>query len=316
MGLVAGALGLLGVTPELGAQEGALFLLFPFGAKAVGLGEAVSADTTMGVEGVWWNAAALARMSSKEVSLHHSQTLLARSEMLTVAVPSKVIGTLALGAYIVDYGDQQATDDQNQPIGVITNRNYLFSLSYGTPVGKQLGIGVTYKFLMLRRVCSGACGNAAVIAGSSSAIDIGGQYTLPIAFPLSVGFSIRNMGPKLQVKDQAQADPLPKTLQMGVMSRLPITRLKEAGASLDVSADILSANALDGTNVGVGAAVGYLDQYFFRAGYKKQKGEGSGPSIGLGFQRGAFGFDLSRRFDALSEQSGETPTYITLRARF
>ena len=236
--------------------------------------------------------------------------------MLTVAVPSKVIGTLALGAYIVDYGDQQATGENGEPIGVITDRNYLLALSYGTPVGKRLGVGVTYKFLTMRRVCSGACGNTAAISGSSSAIDIGAQYALPTSLPVSLGFSIRNLGPKLQVKDQAQADPLPKAVQMGVMTRLPIAQLKEAGGSIDVSFDVLSADALNGTNVGLGVSAGYQDQYFFRAGYKKQSGEGSGPSIGLGFQRGAFGFDLSRRFDQLSEQFGEPPTYITLRARF
>ena len=95
----------------LRAQNGALFLLVPFGARAVGRGESVSADTTLGAEGLWWNAAALSRLPSKEVAFHHSQTIIANSEMLTVAVPSKVIGTLAFGAYIVDYGDQQATDN-------------------------------------------------------------------------------------------------------------------------------------------------------------------------------------------------------------
>jgi len=314
--LVGFAFALFGATPALEAQSGALFLLVPFGARAVGMGEAVSADTTLGTEGLWWNAAALSRLPEKEVAIHHSKTLIATSEMLTIAAPSKVIGTLAFGAYIVDYGDQQATDNQGQAIGVITNRNYLLALSYGTPVGKRLGVGVTYKFLMLRRVCSGACGNTAVISGSSSALDVGAQYALPTPFPMSLGVTVRNMGPKLQVKDQAQADPLPKVLQMGAMGRLPITRLKEAGASVDVSLDLLSSDALNGTNVGVGIVAGYMDQYFLRGGYKKQAGEGSGPSIGLGFQRGAFGFDLSRRFDALSQELGEPPTYITLRARF
>lgn len=314
--VVSCVLALLGASTALEAQSGALFLLVPFGARAVGLGEAVSADTTLGSEGIWWNAAALARLPSKEVALHHSKTLIATSEMLTVAIPSKVIGTIAFAGYAVDYGDQQATDAQGQPIGVITNRNYLLSLSYGTPVGKRLGIGVTYKFIMLRRVCSGACGNTAVLSGSTSAFDAGAQYALPTPFPVSLGFSIRNLGPKLQVKDQAQADPLPSVVQLGVMSRLPLAKLKAAGGSLDLSADVLSAEALNGTNVGLGASLGYLDQYFLRVGYKKQTGEGSGPSFGFGLQRGAFGIDLSRRFDQLSEQLGETPTYITLRARF
>jgi hypothetical protein len=315
--LVGFAFALLSAAPALDAQEqGALFLLYPFGSRAVAMGEAIIADTTLGTEGLWWNVAALSRLPEKELALHHSQALVGRSEMLTFAVPSKVIGTIALGAYVFDYGDQQATGGGGQNIGVITNRNYLLAASYATPVGKRLGLGVTYKFIMLRRTCSGDCGGVSVISGNSSAFDVGGQYALPTPFPVSLGLSLRNIGPALQVKDQAQADPLPRVLQMGAMSRLPLKRLQEAGGSIDVSLDVLSAKAFDGSNVGVGVAAGYLDQYFFRVGYKKQPGELGGPSLGLGIQRGAFGFDLSRRFDKASEGVAEPPTYITLRARF
>ncbi|MBL0172350.1 MAG: PorV/PorQ family protein [Gemmatimonadaceae bacterium] len=308
---------LLGSAPVLSAQSGALFLLVPFGARAVSMGEAISADTTLGSEGIWWNAAALARLPSKEVALHYSQTLLANSVMVSVAVPSRIFGTLALSGYDVNYGDQQATDPFNgQPIGVISNHNYLLAASYATPVGKRLSLGVSYKFLVLRFACSGACGNTPVLSGKTSALDMGVQYVVPTAFPLTLGFSARNIGPALQIKDKPQADPLPLVIQGGVMSRLPIASLKAAGASLDVSADILKADALGGTNIGIGASLGYQDQYFLRAGYKRQQGDGSGPSIGIGLQRGALGIDLSRRFDRLSAQLGETPTYITLRGRF
>ena len=308
---------MVGSAAAIHAQSGALFLLVPFGARAVGLGEAISADTTLGSEGIWWNAASLARLPAKEVAIHHSQTIIATSDMITVAVPSRVFGTLAAGAYIVDYGDQQATDEfTGQPIGVITNRNYLLALSYATPVGKRLSIGVSYKFLMLRFACSGTCGRVATISGQSSAVDVGAQYVLATSFPLTIGASVRNVGPKLQVKDKPQADPLPLVFQGGVSSRVPIASLAAAGATLDLSADVLVSDALGGTNIGLGASLGFQDFYFLRAGYKKQQGEGSGPSLGIGLQRGALGIDLSRRFDALSAQLGETPTYITLRARF
>jgi hypothetical protein len=83
-----------------------------------------------------------------------------------------------------------------------------------------------------------------------------------------------------------------------------------------MSADILSASALGGAAGGIGFSLGYLDQAFLRAGYKVQRGQGSGPSVGFGFQRGGFGVDIARRFDALSSQLGEPPTYVSLRARF
>jgi hypothetical protein len=283
----------------------------------VGQGEAVVADTTIGTEGMWWNPAALSRLPKREVAIHHSQTVIATSDMVTYAMPSKVLGTIAASAYLVNYGDQQATDAQTgTPIGTITNRNYQLALSYATPIGKRFNAGLTYKFIMLRFQCSGVCGAIPVISGSTSALDIGAQYTLATKLPLTIGATVRNLGPALQVKDAEQADPLPRVIQVGVRGRIPVKSLNEANASLDVSADLLSASALGGGAGGLGVSLGYKEQAFLRGGYKLQQGQGAGPSVGFGFQRGGFGVDIARRFDALSSQLGEPPTYVSLRARF
>ncbi|MFO0074265.1 MAG: PorV/PorQ family protein [Gemmatimonas sp.] len=302
---------------EAAAQNGGLFLLVPFGARAVGQGEAVVADTTLGTEGMWWNAAALARLTKKEVAIHQSQTVIATSDMLTFAFPSKVLGTLAASAFLVNYGDQQATDAQTgTPIGTITNRNYQLALSYATPVGARFNAGLTYKFVMLRFQCSGVCGAIPIISGSTSALDLGAQYVLPTRLPVTVAASVRNLGPALQVRDAEQADPLPRVIQVGARVRVPIKALERSKATLDATTDLISAPALGGGAGGIGVALGYREQAFVRAGYKVQQGQGSGPSVGLGFQRGGFGVDIARRFDALSAQLGEPPTYVSIRARF
>ena len=70
-------------------SNGALFLLVPFGGRAVGLGGAVVADTALGTEGMWWNAASMARLRKKELAIHHSQTAFASSNMIAVALPSR-----------------------------------------------------------------------------------------------------------------------------------------------------------------------------------------------------------------------------------
>ena len=299
------------------AQNGGLFLLVPFGARAVAQGEAVVADSTLGTEGMWWNAAALARIGKKELAVHHSQTLIATSDMLTWARPSRVLGTVAASAYLVNYGDQAATDPvSGTEIGTITNRNYQLALSYATPVGKRLSAGLTYKFIMLRFQCTGICGNVPIISGSTSALDLGAQYVLPTTLPVTIGASVRNLGPALQVKDAEQADPLPRVFQVGGMVRVPVPSLAAAGASLDVTVDVQRAAALNGAAGGLGVVLGYRDVAFLRGGYKVQPGDAKGPSIGVGFQRGGVALDLARRFDAASAQLGEPPTYISLRARF
>lgn len=302
---------------ELRAQNGALYLLVPFGARAVSQGEAVVADSTLGTEALWWNAAALARLGKKELAVHHSQTLVATSDMLTFAVPSRVLGTIAASAYLVNYGDQSATDPvSGTEIGTITNRNYQLALAYATPVGKRLSAGLTYKFVMLRFQCTGICGNIPVISGSTSALDMGAQYVLPTKLPIMLGASVRNLGPALQLKDAEQADPLPRVIQLGGRARLPVHALQQNGATLDVTLDVQSAAALNGAAGGLGLILGYRQVAFLRGGYKLQPGDSKGPSIGFGFERGGFALDLARRFDAASAQLGEPPTYVSLRARF
>ena len=309
------AVALLPITAD--AQSGGLFLLVPFGARAVAQGEAVVADSALGTEAMWWNAAALARLPKRELAVHHSQTVIATSDMVSYAVPSKVLGTLAVSAYLVNYGDQQATDPvSGTPLGVITNRNYQLAASYATPIGSRLSAGVTYKFLMLRFQCSGICGQVPVISGSTSALDLGAQYALPTAVPVTIGASMRNIGPALQVKDAEQADALPRVIQLGARSRIPVSALARNDATLDVTLDVQSASVLGGAAGGLGATLGFRRVVFLRAGYKVQPGQGGGPAIGFGFERGALSVDLARRFDALSAQLGDPPTYVSLKARF
>jgi hypothetical protein len=316
---VAGAVVLLALgAPRLPAQSGGLFLLVPFGARAVAQGQAAVADSGLGSEGIWWNAAALARMREKEVAVHHSQTVIATSDMLTLVLPSRVLGTVAASAYLVNYGDQPVTDGLSGVVlGNITNRAYTLAASYATPIGSRVSAGLTYKFVMLRFQCSGACGEVPTLSGSSSALDAGVQYRLHGRLPVVAGVSVRNIGPALQIRDREQADPLPRVVQVGLRSRVPIRALAAEGAALHVMGDLLQTTALDGLVVGLGAELAYRDQFFLRSGYLRQPASGSsGPSIGVGASRGALSLEIARRFDELSAQLGDTPTYVALRVRF
>lgn len=314
---VAGVLTLMSVmAPVAGAQEGALFLRFPFGARAVAQGQAVVADTTLGTEGMWWNPAALARLPKQEIAIHHSQDIISVNDMLTFAYPSKILGTIAASAFLVNYGDQSNTGENETPLGVITNRNYQLALSYATPAGKRFNAGVTYKFFMLRFSCSGICGNFPVLSGQSSALDLGAQYVLPTSLPITIGASVRNLGPALQVKDAAQADPLPRLIQVGARTRLPIKALDEAQGSMEVSADLIQSASSGTSAAGLGMTLGYRNQAFLRAGYVATASASGGPSIGFGFQRGGLAVDIARRIETLSTQVGEPPTFVSLRVRF
>jgi hypothetical protein len=307
----------LAATHASAQTNGALFLLTPFGARAVGQGDAVVADTSLGTEGLWWNAAAMARMAKQELAIHHSQTAFATNDMLVYARPSKALGTLAASAYIVNYGDLPVTlNNGDVSVGTSTNRNYMLALAYATPAGNRVSAGLTYKIVMLRLTCTGICGSTNVLSGNTQAVDFGVQYRVPGQLPFTVGAAVRNLGPALQLKDKDQADPLPQIIQIGAKLRVPVPALAATGATLDISADVIHSAAIGGGSGGVGAVLGYRDVLFLRGGYKRQPGDGGGPSIGLGLERGGFSLDFARRFDGLSAQLGQSPTYVSLRARF
>ncbi|MFI5246631.1 MAG: hypothetical protein ACHQQR_15460, partial [Gemmatimonadales bacterium] len=91
------------------STQGALFLLVPVGARAVGLGQAdVASD--IGGESIWANPAGLARLARREVAINHSQTVVATGDALNVVLPVGKAGVVAATAYLMDYGQQTATD--------------------------------------------------------------------------------------------------------------------------------------------------------------------------------------------------------------
>lgn len=298
------------------AQSGALFLLTPFGGRAVGRGEAVVADSSIGTEGVWYNAASMARLREREAAFHYGSSLAGSAFMLSAAVPSRVLGTFAAGLYMLDSDVGLATDSIGNPLGDITARNYLLAASYATAIGSRLNAGLTFKYVSLRQGCAG-CNTVPSVSGGTSAVDVGAQYRLPDATATTVGVALRNIGPALQIKDEPQADALPRLVQVGVRTRLPFKALAQVGATVDVSLDVIRTRDASSSSEAVGAVLGYRDQLFLAAGYKHLPDDASAPTIGFGIQRGAFGFDLSRRFDKLARVFGEpAPTYFSLHFRF
>jgi len=258
----------------------------------------------------------MARMKEREGAFSYGSSLAGTALMLSAAVPSRALGTFAAGVYLLDSDVGEATDTTGFVIGDISVRNYLLAASYASPVGKRLSAGLTYKYIRFAQSCAG-CNTIPSFSAGTSALDVGAHYRLPDALATTVGVSVRNVGQPLQVKDAEQADPLPRLVQAGVRTRLPLKSLAEAGASLDVSVDVLRTIETSASSEAIGAVLGYRDQLFLSAGFKHLPNDLSAPTIGFSIQRGAFGFDLSRRFEKLASAGGEpAPTYFSLHFKF
>ena len=296
------------------STEGALFLLVPIGARAVGLGQAdVASD--IGSESIWGNPAGLARLVKREVAINHSQTVVATGDALNIVFPAGKAGVVAAAAYLMDYGQQTATD-QSGATGTIFPRSYVIAASYAATFGSRLSGGLTYKFVQERVDCSGTCGNIPAYSASTNALDLGFQAVVDKARRLTIGLDVRDVGLTLQVNDAPQADPLPTRIHLGAQYLVPNIEKSIPDGELRVSAEIVHDPASGSPALRAGGELAFKKLFFLRCGVSGGSGDGAGAAIGLGVKRGGISMDFGRAFGGFSSDAGKPPTYLTLRFQF
>jgi hypothetical protein len=310
---------------RLPAQEppinaGALFLVFPVGAQAVGMGQTATAAAGRG-EAAFWNPAGLATLSDDEFALHSATLVAGRSHVLGAYFPSRGIGVIGGAVYLVDYGDLDRTDPNGNTIARIAPRNLEFLASYATNLTGSFVFGVSYKLVQFRVDCSGDCRDFPAGTGATHALDVGGQFRLGPGGPLRLGVVLRNVGFRLQVENQAQADPLPTRLAVGaqyeVRLRPPMGHDTDQTFDLKLAADVDSPWGQVGqSETRIGLDIGYQRLVRVRAGYAFVRDGLSGPSVGLGVESGSLGVDLARAFLTGSDLQVESPTFFSFRVMF
>ena len=301
-------------------NTGALFLVFPVGAQAVGMGQTAMAVAGRG-EAAFWNPAGLATLAEDEFAVHSATLVAGRSHVLGAYFPSRGIGVIGGAVYLVDYGDLERTDASGNTIARIAPRNFEFVASYATNLAGSFVFGLNYKLVQFRVDCSGDCRDFPAGTGTTHALDFGGQFHVGAGGPLRVGFALRNLGFKLQVQNQAQADPLPTRLAVGALYQL---RLRPRdGAALDERFDVKVAADVDSpwgqagqSETRVGVDIGYQRLLRVRAGYAFVQDGLSGPSVGLGVESGSLGVDLARAFLTGSDLQVDSPTFFSFRVTF
>jgi hypothetical protein len=316
LSLVVCATSTLGAQGSVGSEGGA-FLLRPVGARAVGLGQAVVARRD-GSEGLWWNPAALAAATRREISIHHSQDFFATGDALTLILPSTLLGVFALAADLQNYGEQENTTDPTLPsTGTVLTRSFVLSASYAAPIGSRAATGLTFKVVQMRVDCTGPCDFPNEVA-QTYAIDAGAQVDLGGARRVTLGVSVRNMGLALQVQDSPQADPLPTRVQLGILYQYPLPQRYAADAELNMSVDVIDGIHIDNPLPRVGAEFVWQKRAYLRGGYvfDAADSEAGGPTIGLGFSRNNLVLDLARVFTGFSADAGQAPTFLSLRFAF
>src|SRR6266480_2298633 len=317
-------------TIRLSAQEpplnaGALFLVFPVGAQAVGMGQTATASAGRG-EAAFWNPAGLATLAADEFALHSASLVAGKSNVLAAYFPSRGIGVLGGAVYLVDYGDLDRTDQNGNTIARIAPRNFEFLASYATNLTGSVAFGVSYKLVQFRVDCSGDCRDFPAGMGATHALDFGGQFSIGAGpgGPLRIGIALRNVGFRLQVQNQAQADPLPTRLAVGALYEIRLRPLSSTtGHALDQAFDVKLAADVDSpwgqvgqSETRLGVDIGYQRLVRLRAGYAFVQDGLSGPSVGLGVESGSLGVDLARAFLTGSDLQADNPTFFSFRVTF
>ena len=295
-------------------NEGALDLVLPTGARAVGLGQATMAlDGT--TESMWGNPSGLARMRGTTAAIHHSQSIGGTADAVAVVANSRMLGSFGVSASLRDYGSTTNADDSGTEGGTILPRSLIYAATYAASVDR-LNVGLSYKLVQWRIDCSGPCTGETGILASSSALDAGAQYSLDPILPVTVGASVRNVGLQIQVNDGPQADDLPSRLQAGLEVRVPGLGDVAAGAELRVSADMVSDLRRMDPSPRLGAELAWQRRVHLRGGYASRAAGFGGPSLGVGYETGNLAIDFARLFDEVSSTTGADPTYLSVRYKF
>jgi hypothetical protein len=302
------------------SNAAALFLVFPVGAQSVGMGQTGTAVDGRG-EAAFWNPAGLATMTESEFSLHTASLAAGRTHVASAYFPSARIGVVGGAVYLVDYGDLESTDSSGNAIARVSPRNIEFLASYATSIGGALVLGINYKLVEFRVDCSGDCREFPSGYGVTHGLDVGGQVTVGEAHALRIGIAVRNVGFRLQIENQAQADPLPARVVVGAAYRVPFRSWDgpdgRERVDLQVAADVHSPwDGLGHSEMRVGLDVGYERLLRLRGGYAFVPDGLSGPSVGMGLTSGSIGVDLARMFVTGSDLILPNPTFFSFRIAF
>ena len=295
--------------------EGALFLLLPVGAQGVALGRAMT--WVDGVEAVWWNPAGLSRLSRSQGVVVRGDHTVGTATAATVLYARQGVGALGASYYLLDAGEFDQTDEFGNYIGTLTVRNHLGIVSGATRVTDRVAVGANLKVVRYQFACRGLCSVEGTTA-TTYAVDLGVQVD-PVE-NLRVGALVAHLGPRLQVRNAEQADPLPARMRMAgaydVVSALLGREDLQGWIALEVE-DRLRNPGSTSVYLGTELRAGRTDALSLRAGHAwSEVNQEDGTRVGLGLRYQRFDLGIAKSL-AVSTITGETePVHVTFSIGF
>jgi hypothetical protein len=297
------------------SDEGAPWLLLPVGAQAVALGRAMT--WVEGSEGAFWNPAGLAGVNRSQIVVFRSDHVAGTATAVSALWSHASAGTLGASYFLLDAGEIEQRDDFGNPTGSITIRDHLGIVSAATRLLDNLSLGLNFKVIRFQLSCRGICTDEGT-TGTTYAVDAGLLGT-PID-RLRVGAMIAHAGPRLQVLNAEQADPLPSRVRLAVAYDVlaAVLATEELRGWLAVEyEDRLRDLGLGSLYVGSEITAGQVDALALRAGYVwSELDQEDGGRVGLGLMYERFNVSIAKSL-AVSTLTGETePIHVTFSIAF
>ena len=307
-------------SPEQAPLEGALFLLLPVGAEGVSLGRAMTAATTP--EAAFWNPAGLARLSKSEFLIMtnaRGNPLAGVSTAVSLLTVRPPLGVLGLSYHLLDGGEQSLVDDQQNVRGMISIRSQVGIVSMATPLARWLDVGLNMKVVRFDLNCRGQCDDAGVQSSGWSG-DVGFQSEPLPGVPLRIGAMVAHFGPRFQVVNAAQADPLPTRVRLSAAYEVLRHFDSPDNIALWIRVEVEDRWRRPGESpsfyVATELVAGGDDVVFLRASHAREEiKESDENSFGLGLRYERFEIALARSF-ASSILEGSEPVYVSFGIRF
>lgn len=303
--------------PEASPPEGALFLLLPVGAEAVSLGRAMTAVTTP--EAAFWNPAGLAGLAQSEVLIMRGDPLAGVSTAISWLMVRRPFGVLGLSYHLLDGGEQNLVDDQGNVRGMISIRSQVGIASVATPLARWLDVGLNMKIVRFDLDCRGQCDDAGVQSSGWSG-DVGFQSQPLAGVPLRIGAMVAHFGPRFQVVNAAQADPLPTRVRLSAAYEVLRHFDPPTDLALWIRVEFEDRWRRPGESssfyVATELVAGRDDVIFLRASHAREEiKESDENAFGLGLRFERFEIALARTFTA-SILEGSEPVYVSFGIRF
>jgi hypothetical protein len=315
LAVLASALGAQEQEPS--SNEGALFLLLPVGAQAVATGRAMTA--MQGPESAFWNPAGLAALGGSRVVLFRGDHAVGTATAISALFANPGVGTMGVSYLLLDIGDQELTDGDGNQLGTVSVRNHLGIASFAAHLLGRLDAGVNFKVVQFRLSCRGICPDAGTTA-TTYAVDAGIQLAPTRELPLRLGAMVAHVGPKLQVLNAEQADPLPARVRVAaaydVLGKLEAAQDVQGWVAVEVQSRLREPGTLS-LYVGTELQAGVVDALFLRAGYVAgDLGQEDGARVGLGLRYQRFDLAIAKSL-AVSTLTGETePVHVSFSIGF